>query len=75
MDVLWSKLLVMVLLGVVSLVVGFVPLLARSYSSVDSPRKRTALSVLLCFGGGVLLATCFVHMLPEVRIHITIREM
>jgi zinc transporter 1/2/3 len=27
----------------------------------------TLLSWLLCFGGGVLFATCFIHMIPEVR--------
>ena len=30
-------------------------------------RKDSVTSVLLCFAGGVLLATCIVHMVPEVR--------
>lgn len=28
---------------------------------------QTSMSFLMNFGGGVLFATCFVHMLPEVR--------
>ncbi|KAJ9579486.1 hypothetical protein L9F63_024404, partial [Diploptera punctata] len=30
-------------------------------------RVETTISLCLCFGGGVLLATCFIHMIPEVR--------
>ena len=31
-----------------------------------SKRKDAITSVLLCFGGGVLLSTSMIHMLPEV---------
>lgn len=37
-----------------------------------SPVSQKVLSVLLCFGGGVLLATAFVHMMPEVRDNLNI---
>ena len=30
-------------------------------------RKNVVLSMLLNFGGGVLIANCFCHWLPEVR--------
>jgi len=29
-------------------------------------RKKIITSILLCFGGGVLLATSIIHILPEV---------
>ena len=29
-------------------------------------RSGPALSYLACYGGGVILATCFTHMMPEV---------
>lgn len=32
-----------------------------------SKRKDAITSILLCFGGGVLLSTSMIHMLPEVR--------
>lgn len=28
-------------------------------------------SLCICFGGGVLLSTCFVHMIPEVRLSLS----
>ena len=28
-------------------------------------------SLLLCFGAGVLLATALLHILPEVKLHLT----
>ena len=31
-----------------------------------SRRKNIVTSILLCFGAGVLLATSFIHILPEV---------
>ena len=31
-----------------------------------SKRKDAITSILLCFGGGVLLSTSMIHMLPEV---------
>lgn len=75
MDLLGTKILVMFILGTVSLIFGFVPLkigkvLGIHNKSVDATtygRKHLCTSLLLCFGGGVLLATSVVHILPEVR--------
>ena len=69
METTGSKLLAMLLLGGVSTFLGFIPLkLGRWFKGNDgSPRHGTIFSSLLCFGGGVLLATSFLHMLPEVR--------
>ena len=69
MDITTAKILSMVLLGGVSLILGFLPLKIGAYFLQDNKGwKRTLTSVLLCFGGGVLLATSMIHMLPEVII-------
>jgi len=63
-----TKLITMTLLAVVSLILGFLPLkISKYFINDDNIWKRTFTSVLLCFGGGVLFATSFIHMLPEVR--------
>ena len=69
MEVTTSKILAMLLLGGVSIILGFIPLkLGKWFKRSDgSPRHGTIFSSLLCFGGGVLLATSLLHMLPEVR--------
>ena len=58
----------MVLLGGVSIFLGFIPMkLGKWFKNNDgSPRHRNFFSSLLCFGGGVLLGTSLLHMLPEV---------
>ena len=64
-----TKLITMTLLAVVSLILGFLPLKIGTYFfNDDKIWKRTFTSVLLCFGGGVLFATSFIHMLPEVSL-------
>ena len=73
-DLMIVKVVALSLLGGISLILGFLPLKLGSYMDLSTPDpggernfwKRTITSVLLCFGGGVLLATSFVHMLPEV---------
>ena len=67
--IMTSKILAMTLLGSVSILLGFVPLkLGNVFKDRNGNRKHDAiLSCLLCFGGGVLLATSLLHMLPEVR--------
>ncbi len=68
MDLITTKIVTMVVLGVVSLILGFIPLkIGRFFvDDRDKPWKRTVTSILLCFGGGVLFATGLIHMLPEV---------
>lgn len=41
---------------------------AAEQQTVNNRRKRVDLflSVFLCFGAGLLLSTCFIHMIPEV---------
>ena len=68
-DATSSKIIAMLLLGGVSIVLGFIPMNFGNFfkESRGYSRHDTVLSTLLCFGGGVLLATSFLHMLPEVR--------
>ena len=69
MDVKTAKIICMVLLGGISLILGYLPIKIGAYFQRDDRGwKRTVTSVLLCFGGGVLFATSMIHMLPEVSI-------
>ena len=69
MDPTASKALAMGLLGGVSVFLGLIPLKVGKWflDNEGNHRHGTILSSLLCFGGGVLFATSFVHMLPEVQ--------
>lgn len=79
MELVSTKILVLTLLGVVRLFFGLVPLKitknlklwgeSASHKLVERRRVRVdaAITLCLCFGGGVLLGTCFIHMIPEVR--------
>ncbi|XP_076656469.1 zinc/iron regulated transporter-related protein 88E [Halictus rubicundus] len=63
--VVQAKLASMIAIGVGSFVVGVAPVCF--VSRVRELQQRLLLSCTLCFGGGVLLATCILHMLPESR--------
>ncbi|XP_054004475.1 zinc transporter ZIP1 [Hylaeus anthracinus] len=63
--VVQAKLASMIAIGVGSFVVGVAP--ACFVSRVRDLQQRLFLSCTLCFGGGVLLATSILHMLPETR--------
>lgn len=79
MDLLTSKIVSMTLLGVLSLFFGLIPLKiqkrlmqTRDDTSVTEQkrqhrRRKLIVSCLLCFGAGVLMATVFLHMMPETR--------
>ncbi|XP_076231094.1 zinc/iron regulated transporter-related protein 88E [Calliopsis andreniformis] len=60
-----AKLASMIAIGAGSFVVGVAP--ACFVSRVRDLQQRLLLSCTLCFGGGVLLATSILHMLPETR--------
>lgn len=64
MDVLTAKLISMLALGLGSLFAGMLP---ASFSTATRQRHPLFVSCLLCFGGGVLLSTSLIHMLPEAR--------
>ena len=68
-----SKIISMVLLGLVTWLIGLVPLVAvrrgwlsRKESDGDS-RIGSILSCLMCFGGGVIMTSSLAHMLPDVN--------
>lgn len=68
-----AKTVSMVVLGVVSLVLGLLPIaIARRLNwrvggKEMSFTTKNILSGLLCFGGGVLMATGLTHLLPELH--------
>ena len=69
MDIVGAKVLVMVLTSVIPILLSLLPLWFKGYLIPDkssSPWRAVITSMLLCFGGGVLLATSLVHLLPEV---------
>ena len=66
MDLLWTKIITVVIFLVVSLFFGLLPLWAGPRMEKKKFLRNQVTSVLLCFGGGVLMATCFSHLLPEV---------
>ena len=67
-----SKIVAMMLLGGVSILLGFIPFkLGKLFKDSHGNQKHDdVLSSLLCFGGGILLATSLLHMLPEVSFYI-----
>ena len=70
-DVQEVKIWAMVLLGSISMILGMLPLkLGPKYFKTGTKAcwRKVVTSLLLCFGGGVLLATSLIHMLPEVKL-------
>lgn len=67
MELLSVKIIALTLLGVFSLFFGLLPLRLRKVLAKGTKKRERIVSCLLCFGGGVLLATVFTHMLPETR--------
>lgn len=74
MDSLVAKAITAVCAVLLSVVFGYLPSLFTETCGVNvsntdlrSSRRNALMSFLLNFGGGVLLANCFCHWLPEVR--------
>nr|XP_053631966.1 zinc transporter ZIP2-like [Cherax quadricarinatus] len=67
MELLTTKIVALTLMGALSLFFGLLPLRMRDFLAQGSRRRERIVSGFLCFGGGVLLATVFIHMLPETR--------
>lgn len=79
--VLRAKIITMVSLFAISMVVGCLPLLLSLKFDWFTKNKGTNMRSanrfvmgLLAFGGGVLFATTFMHLLPEVDENIKILE-
>jgi solute carrier family 39 (zinc transporter), member 1/2/3 len=58
-----AKVLAMLVLGGGSFLVGILP---AFITEQHRRRHPLVISILMCFGAGVLLATAMVHILPEV---------
>jgi len=61
------------LMTVATLIVSLAPIYVRKklYKQTNSKIREMVLSGLLCFGAGVLLASVFLHLLPETRANIS----
>ena len=72
MELLTAKIIAMLSLGGISLFLGLVPVILKRFKVIGqnstSKNGKVVLAALSCFGGGVILATCFTHMLPEVNV-------
>ncbi|KAL0281021.1 UNVERIFIED_CONTAM: hypothetical protein PYX00_002143 [Menopon gallinae] len=71
-DVIVAKVTAIVVLGICSFVIGLLPVkLAKWFNwkitSSHTTGHSLVISLLLCFGGGVLMFTTFLHLQPEVR--------
>ena len=55
------------LAAVVTFGLGIAPWKIGKYVDPENEKHQIATSLLLCFGGGVLLATSLAHMAPEVE--------
>lgn len=64
MELTEAKITAMIGLGLSSMLVGLLPAWFSAHGRLQWP---LFLSSLLCFGGGVLMSTSLVHMLPEIR--------
>ena len=68
MELVVVKIVVLICLGLIKLGSGLCPLLLVKLVRKSSMKWIDNLMAgLMCIGGGVLLATVFIHMLPEVR--------
>lgn len=73
-DLVIAKVVAILVLGIVSFLIGLTPLqLAKWFhwnfrnSGHSKSNSNRVISPLLCFGGGVLMFTTFIHLQPEVR--------
>jgi len=67
MDLTSTKAVVLVLLGLIKLFSGLAPLLLTRVLKRRDRCLKKFIGIVLCFGGGVLISTVFIHMLGEVR--------
>lgn len=72
MELLTLKIIILTLSGLTRLLFGIIPMIMMRCISkrFRDSRLKYIISVLMFFGGGVLVATSFLHMMPEVRVNI-----
>lgn len=71
-DLIVAKTIAIVVLGLGSFILGMLPVkLAKCFNwkfgNGEEANNNIIISLLLCFGGGVLMFTTFLHLQPEVR--------
>lgn len=68
-NLILAKIVAMAVLGIASFSIGIIPIKLTKVMNLrkQDEEKNLFLSLLLCFGGGVLLFTTFLHLQPEVR--------
>uniref|UniRef100_A0A7E4V3N3 Zinc transporter ZIP3 n=1 Tax=Panagrellus redivivus TaxID=6233 RepID=A0A7E4V3N3_PANRE len=83
MDLFLLKLILLGVMVLMTVVAGLFPvrilkLLRKRAALAVSPKKQRYVSLTLClltcFSGGVFLATCFLHLLPELQEHVHMME-
>jgi len=67
MTLVGTKVVAMVLTGLVPIVLGLIPWKVGKYVDARNTRHQITVSCLLCYGGGILIGLSLLHMLPEVR--------
>ncbi|KAK4885478.1 hypothetical protein RN001_001749 [Aquatica leii] len=80
MDIITTKVVVALFFGLIRFVFGILPIKIKVWLNKEqeiekNKRKENFIEcfivVLQSFGGGVLFATCFLHMMPEVSYFVT----
>ncbi|XP_040568156.1 zinc transporter ZIP1 [Lepeophtheirus salmonis] len=72
-----AKIVSVIILGVFALIFGLIPLRLKSYFEKmknDNKKKNIFelfITVIGCFGAGVILTTCLTHMIPEANEYMT----
>ena len=67
MDLVGTKVLALILMFVIVMFTGLLPIQMRTFVVKRwKDQSQKAVSALLCFGAGILLATVFLHMLPDI---------
>ncbi|TRY76385.1 hypothetical protein TCAL_02719 [Tigriopus californicus] len=68
MELIGTKVTAMILLGLLKLGCGLLPIfLVKVLHFKKTSTMDKFMGIILCIGGGVLLSTVFIHMIPEVR--------
>lgn len=71
MDVVAAKIIALVTLTALTMIAGLLPMKLMKYIGQTLIKMDSTIQYILngsrCFSGGVFLATCFLHLIPETR--------
>ncbi|KAI8793060.1 zinc transporter ZIP3, partial [Biomphalaria glabrata] len=72
MDVVVAKIICLLILTILSVLCGLLPLRLLIHTPHLFTRGRNSVDYFLCglrlFSGGIYLATCFLHLMPDTRV-------